>query len=335
MVHSQLIEESEVQQLVSRGPGEVLKQARMRADIALQEVSEYLHLSVNMIQAIEADDQERLPEPAYVKGYIRSYARYLELDHEPLIESYVKYIQPEPRPFLAPETKKKGPASEPRRGILNLIVIVILSIILVFLVIWWFYPQPTKFMGRLQSLLFGGSGEQIEVVVSTPPITENASVGGKNTEAVVPAPTQSAETDGEQVTQPFSSVEVSPAAQDPNTPSSTEQLRDIQKVHAAMAEGQSEGFEMQGRQAPGVDRLTLTFTENSWAEVYDANKERLLFGLMNAGSVKDLNGTAPFRVLLGNSTSAKILYNDQPFNHSQFERWDKTARFNVGEPKTN
>jgi cytoskeleton protein RodZ len=282
-----------------------------------------------MIQAIEADDQERLPEPAYVKGYIRSYARYLELDHEPLIESYVKYIEPEPRPFLTPEAKKKGPASEPRRGILNLIVIVILSIILVFLVIWWFYPQPTKFMGRLQSMLFGGSGEQIEIVASTPAAAEKASMAGEKTKAVVPSPTQGAETDG-QAGQHFSSVEVSPV-QDPNTPSSAKQLRDMQKVHAAMAEGKAKGFEMQGRQAPGVDKLTLTFTENSWAEVYDANKERLLFGLMNAGSVKDLRGTAPFRVLLGNSTSAKIIYNDQPFNHSQFERWDKTARFNVGE----
>ena len=85
-------EESDVQQLVPRGPGEVFKQARARAGISIEEVSSFLHLPLVVIDALESDQQDRMPEPTYVKGYIRSYARYLELDPEPLIESYIKYV---------------------------------------------------------------------------------------------------------------------------------------------------------------------------------------------------------------------------------------------------
>ncbi|MEN8131219.1 MAG: RodZ domain-containing protein [Pseudomonadota bacterium] len=352
MAKNRSIDEPEVQTLVSRGPGEVLKTARMRAKITLEQVSEYLHLPLDVIAAIEADAQEGLPGATYVKGYIRSYARYLDLESDPLVEGYIKYIQPGPEPIQATETRRSShPGTEHHSKPAHQVAIVLLSIILVFLVIWWFYPQPTKFMGKLQSLFFNIGGDQIVPSVLEPrtipeqrpdnPILEPSQPGERRSETSVSAFTELSRigAGGMDDAQP-AEIEEQPISELPKQNSldgvaaEADQEDLIAKTLPATSP-QVEGIDTQGREAPGTDRLKLSFRDHSWTEVYDVNKEKLLFGLMNSGSIKELRGTAPFRILLGNSTAVNIQFNDEPFDHSQFERWDKTARFNIGDTAAN
>ena len=52
-------------------------------------------------------------------------------------------------------------------------------------------------------------------------------------------------------------------------------------------------------------------------------------GLIEPGVVKDLNGRPPFQVFLGNSPGVVIEVNGQYFDQSQFNRSNRTARFQV------
>ncbi len=341
------VEEPEVQTLLPRGPGEVLKTARMRADITLEQVSDFLHLPPDVVTALEADAPEGLPGATYVKGYIRSYARYLDLDSDPLVEGYIKYIQPELAPIKATETRRSShPDTEQQSKPAHQLAIVLLSTILVFLVIWWFYPQPTKFIDKLQSLFFNIGGgptvpsgfEPRTLPEQRPddPILEPSEPSDQRSEISVSALTELSrvEAGGIDDAQP-AEIEEKPVGevQNQNLPGGVAAQMGQENLIAKIppnASPQVEGLDTQGREAPGVDRLKLSFQEHSWTEVYDVNKEKLLFGLMNSGSIKELRGTAPFRILLGNSTAVNIYFNNEPFDHSQFERWDKTARFNIG-----
>ncbi len=60
--------------------GLMLKKKRLEVGINIEEVSEKLNLSTSMVEAIENDVWERLPEVTYVRGYIRSYASLLGID---------------------------------------------------------------------------------------------------------------------------------------------------------------------------------------------------------------------------------------------------------------
>lgn len=334
-------EESDIQQLVPRGPGEVLRHARERHRISLEEASQFLHLPRDVIEALESDQQDLLPEPTYVKGYIRSYARYLELDSEPLIESYMKYVYVPPAPPLQAPQSKKAPQSKAQRGPLDIALIALLSCVFVFLSVWWFYPQPTKFISEISAMVSGRFTDVTESTTS--PGTASMHAERKFEDApqldrqtvMANSEVSSNTIDGstaEAISDMATASRTSVLIESPKIDESDETVNTEAKATAAQsttASAEEEGFEIQGRVAPGGDKLTLSFSDHSWTEVYDANKERLLFGLVNSGSVKELQGQAPFRILLGNSSAVTIKFNGEPYDHSEFERFDKTARFLV------
>ena len=68
--------------------GPMLQAARKDKAMSVEDVSEELNLSNNVVDAIENDSWEHLPEATYVRGYIRSYARLLGLDPADVLMSF-------------------------------------------------------------------------------------------------------------------------------------------------------------------------------------------------------------------------------------------------------
>ncbi|RPJ46737.1 MAG: helix-turn-helix domain-containing protein [Betaproteobacteria bacterium] len=66
-------------------PGRALADARARRKLTVDEVAQQLKLSATQVDALEADAYDRLPGPVFVRGFVRNYARLLELDAEPLV----------------------------------------------------------------------------------------------------------------------------------------------------------------------------------------------------------------------------------------------------------
>ena len=80
-----------------RLPGQQLREAREAQGLSQAEMSARLHLSVSYIRALEADDYSRLPQAAFVRGYIRNYARLVNLPGDELA-SLFQQIQNEMAP---------------------------------------------------------------------------------------------------------------------------------------------------------------------------------------------------------------------------------------------
>jgi cytoskeleton protein RodZ len=79
-------------------PGEVLAAAREQQTLSVDEVAMRLRLVPRQIAALEANDFGALPGMAIVRGFIRSYAKLLGLDPEPL----VAMLAHEPNPAFEP-----------------------------------------------------------------------------------------------------------------------------------------------------------------------------------------------------------------------------------------
>ena len=67
------------------GPGERLQAARIQQGLSLEEVAERMHLSANILEALEENNFEEITAPIFVKGYLRAYARALNLPQERLL----------------------------------------------------------------------------------------------------------------------------------------------------------------------------------------------------------------------------------------------------------
>ncbi len=76
-------------------PGEYLKRERTLRDVSLESVHEATRVSVKFLVALEADDHETLPHPAFVKGFIQSYAKHLGLDETEAVLRYELFLREE------------------------------------------------------------------------------------------------------------------------------------------------------------------------------------------------------------------------------------------------
>jgi len=72
--------------------GEVLAATRKSKNLSQQDVSNHLRFSVKQIDALENNEFSALPDATTTRGFIRNYARFLELDAEPLLAGYRKQV---------------------------------------------------------------------------------------------------------------------------------------------------------------------------------------------------------------------------------------------------
>ena len=63
-------------------PGERLRNARTGYAWTVEDVAGNLNLSIDVIHALESGDYAGLPEPAFIRGYLRAYARLMEIDEK-------------------------------------------------------------------------------------------------------------------------------------------------------------------------------------------------------------------------------------------------------------
>lgn len=72
-------------------PGAKLKALREKAGHSTEYVANKLHLRVRVIELLEADAYDEMPEPVFIKGYLRAYANLLEVDSIPMLELFNNY----------------------------------------------------------------------------------------------------------------------------------------------------------------------------------------------------------------------------------------------------
>lgn len=81
--------------------GEILKKRREDLGQDILQISDILKVKSDYLEAIERDAFSELPAPVYTMGYIRCYAKYLNVDADSIIELYTKNLaQPKPATII-------------------------------------------------------------------------------------------------------------------------------------------------------------------------------------------------------------------------------------------
>lgn len=65
--------------------GATLREARERAGLSVADVASRIKFAPRQVEALEAEDFAHLPESAFLRGFVRSYARLLQIDEVPLL----------------------------------------------------------------------------------------------------------------------------------------------------------------------------------------------------------------------------------------------------------
>jgi len=119
---------------MDRGVGTFLHQARNRRQIELAEVEAATRIRLRYLSAIENEEWDVLPGGVYTRGFIRTYASFLGLDGERLVEDYRASVE---RWHRTPGEQGRGAEPSvgggggPGRFRLPLAVLVVLAVIAV------------------------------------------------------------------------------------------------------------------------------------------------------------------------------------------------------------
>ena len=109
---------SRPQQPTGPGIGPTLKDARRRAGMDVKEAEDRTKIRARYLRALEAEDWEVLPAPAYVRGFLRTYGGVLGIDGEALADEFRRtYEEPgvisaAPEPALR-DRRLPGPSRAP------------------------------------------------------------------------------------------------------------------------------------------------------------------------------------------------------------------------------
>jgi len=148
------------------GIGATLKDARRRLGMDIKEAEERTKIRTRYLRALEAEDWEVLPAPAYVRGFLRTYGQILGLDGEALADRYRRSWE-EPDAAATPEpvlSNRRAPGTRPpsRSGWIVAIgagVVVLLAILAVIgLTGGDEQPAPVKPAGKAKGNDKGGKG---------------------------------------------------------------------------------------------------------------------------------------------------------------------------------
>jgi cytoskeleton protein RodZ len=101
--------------------GEVLKRTRARHKIDIRIVEQQTKIRIKYLRALENEDWDVLPGPAYARGFLRTYAQVLGLDGDALVDEYRRTVEAAldaERAYLFSEPlleRRRRPGEEPRR----------------------------------------------------------------------------------------------------------------------------------------------------------------------------------------------------------------------------
>ena len=131
MAVSDLLDEREA---VPENIGATLRGAREAAGYSIADVAERMRLSRHLVENLEAERFDLFPVAVFLRGYLTSYARLLEIDPEPLLEAY------DQRGFGPPQLHSQDSTPTTSRGsefTVTITTLIVIAVLIILSVLWW------------------------------------------------------------------------------------------------------------------------------------------------------------------------------------------------------
>lgn len=250
------------------------------------DVAQQLKFMPRQLEALEAERFEALPGPTIARGMVRTYARFLKLDAEPLLARMAGRVEaPDATPQLAARFSQPVPFSDGgRRSTVMYLALSAGVLVLAAAVLYeWRQERATPAFVARDSI--------------PEPARQTASLAPAPAASAPPAPVEA----------PAASAE-KPAAKSEKPAARTE--TPLAKA-ASPAPAQPEKPAVAPKPVAGGHRLVLRFEEEAWVEVTDAAGRQLISSLNPAGTERAVRCAPPCSVVVGNAQRVRVSYNDR------------------------
>lgn len=345
-------EQDNVADFPSSRLGERLRNARVALDMDLGKAARKLHLTSDMVEAIECDDYSEMPARVFVRGYIRNYARLVDLPAESIMGQF-DILWPEDdnalkvdhAPRLASDTSPGGGAWG------SFLTWLLVAGGFVLFVLWW--------LGHLDGLI-NQTDQAASPTVSTVPTVQDQ-VEPSESGSLLPASRPEVSLAQQDDPAPAAPgvlnlprpmlVVPDAGVQQAETPVASEQPTDLEQtaIEPALEPGRTESeilvssaevaesittaeppLDSAVDSAPAAEstpevppavqpqvvrsEVKVVFNEDCWVDIRSKDREFRLFGTMRKGSERVLGGEAPYKMILGNASAVALSVDGKPFD---------------------
>lgn len=289
------------------GIGAGLRRAREKKGWTTQDVGSRLRLMSRQVEAIEEEEFSKLGPPVFARGFVRNYAKLVGVDPDELLDQMTRV-----RTTPVPETETVPFKPRPE---------------------WW--KSPLVLGGVAAALLALGIPIGLYLWLSG----DDEEAAAPAVEQVVPpppppvAPQQEAQPQATPETQPQTAAPAAPQvnaapaapvfrppflvpAPAPTTQSAPSSVPAAAQPAPPTATPQSAPAKSPAPAKTGAPRLQ--FDESAWVQVRDSSGRIVLSGLNAAGTAVDVNGTAPFYLVIGNAEHVRLAYKGQAIDLKPF-----------------
>lgn len=269
--------------VASSSLGSMLREARERLGLSVADVAGQIKFAPRQIEALEAGDFQHLPEMAFVRGFVRSYARILQLEPQSLLA-----LLPQPE-FVVSALKSDSVEA----------------------------PFPSARSAHQQNLIWLGAALVLAVLATifgvwhytTPQVQVEATQTEMEAEAKAPSAT-------DMQPEPVSAVAEtglalpSASAVLPVSPGAVLQSPAVSKATADQPVPQApqpSPATSPGTTAP-TGALRLLFGDDSWVEIRDRDGRMLSSQINPRGSELRQDGQAPLSLVIGRASTVQLHY---------------------------
>lgn len=277
--------------------GHLLRHTREQRLLSIGDVSEHLKLPARQVEALENADFSKLPEPVFIRGFLRSYGRYLNLD-ESVLNDYLDRIAQQTQGTAAAPKKSSHDApakmtyheAPVQRPFPKWIFGAAAAAVIIGGVYLWQGKSNSE--NQRQENLSENPGTQI-----LPPNLESSNV------QVVP---------------------MQPASETASMPAAASAPAEAAAASATAAPaGESSGLQT----AEG--ELAVRLRHRSFLTVTDKDGQMLISRIVPANSEHRYSGNGPYHVRIGFARGSSASYSGRDINVADHMRDSKTAAFHT------
>lgn len=313
-------------------PGQRLRQAREQLGYSQAQVAERLCLKNSVVRALEEDTLASELAPTFIRGYVRSYARLVNLPEQEMVAAINAVLPAEPTPQLNMQSfsSKKERRSHDNR--LMLFTWVLLFVVISLTGLWWWQNHQAQQaeLEKMTSTL--PPAEQSQSITETPavPVPEETTAAG-----VASANTA---TSTEQASAPAIGVANAQGVTAPLAPTAAQPATPVAEINGQPVALNTDGNPVAPVTTPAEEAaaevatagaLNLEFTGDCWLEIKDATGKKLTSGLQKQGAKLALSGTPPYRLTIGAPSVVNLSFEGKPVDLSSYASSGRVARFTL------
>ena len=290
--------------------GEQLGLAREARGLAVAEVAQMLKLGERQVRALESGDWAGLPGHTFVRGFVRNYARLLQIDSAPLMIQLDATLE---RPLTLLAEQESRPAEMPRTGGYGshrdrTVVLIGGGLVVLAALAYFLLPGDLSALRESTQSLLDSFGRKEEVLAPAA-APDAAAQAGTSTEPVFPPGTTP-----QQIMNPQAVVPLEQPAPVPSASEKPEQT--------SLTPAQPPVAAVDSPVVAKTPQMRFIFDKESWLEVRDRDNKLIFSQRVMAGSEQTLSGQGPLSLTIGYAPGVRLFWHGQAVDLAPHTRGD-------------